>query len=141
MSSGNDTLLVNNGPNGSTHSNNGGFPSNYDNSKQLRRESSVYEQALTKARSPAEIISSFYSDCSWALARDFVVSFVVFFFGSYVPKNIILPFTGVNHRPIPYQLTQAGDVLLDLTLANELVPKSDVVFPGRYSKRPCAHQS
>lgn len=33
-------------------------------------------------------------------------------------------------RPIPYQVTKAGDVLLDLTLANALVPKSDVVFPS-----------
>eukprot|EP00569_Conticribra_weissflogii_P007147 CAMPEP_0171347034 /NCGR_PEP_ID=MMETSP0878-20121228/26755_1 /TAXON_ID=67004 /ORGANISM="Thalassiosira weissflogii, Strain CCMP1336" /LENGTH=327 /DNA_ID=CAMNT_0011850945 /DNA_START=161 /DNA_END=1144 /DNA_ORIENTATION=+ len=104
----------------------------YDNSKQIRRmeSSSVYEQALTKSRSPAEIISSFYKDSSWPLIRELIFSFLIFFIGSYVPKNVILPITGVNQRPIPYQVTQAGDVILDLTLANQLVSSADVVFPS-----------
>ncbi len=103
----------------------------YDNSKQIRRmeSSSMYEQALTKSRSPTEIISSFYKDSSWPLIKECIVSLVVFFIGSYVPKNVMLPITGVNQRPIPYQLTQAGDVMLDLTLANEMVSSVDVVFP------------
>ena len=37
---------------------------------------------------------------------------------------------GLTIRPIPYQTTAAGDVLIDLTLANDIIPKSDVTFPS-----------
>ncbi len=40
---------------------------------------------------------------------------------------------GLTIRPIPYQVTMAGDVLLDLGLANELIPKSEVTFPCEYN--------
>ena len=104
----------------------------YD-SKQFRRESSsssLYEQAIIRARSPREILLSLYRDFSWELFRDGVLSLVCFVAGYYGPKKVVLPLMGgVNQRPIPYQITKAGDVLLDLTLANDLVPKSDVTFP------------
>ena len=31
-------------------------------------------------------------------------------------------------RPIPYQVTAAGDVILDFALANDMIPKSEVTF-------------
>ena len=100
----------------------------YDNSKQLRREySSLYEQA----RSPSEIISSVYNDFTWSLARDMILSVLCFLFGVHGPKAFILPMIGgLTMRPIPYQTTAAGDVLIDLTLANEMIHKSDVTFPS-----------
>ena len=116
----------------------GTFTSNqYDNSKNIRRESSfaslVSEQAqqtLIRVRSPREIVSSFYNDMSWVLFRGFGVSIVTFFVGCAGPKLWVLPLMGgLTMRPIPYQMTNAGDVLLDLELANELIPKADVTFP------------
>jgi len=54
-----------------------------------------------------------------------------FWFGVHGPKKLILPLMGgLTMRPIPYQMTEAGDVLLDLTLANEMVPKDQVTFPS-----------
>jgi len=56
---------------------------------------------------------------------------ICFLFGVYGPKRFILPaMGGLTIRPIPYQMTAAGDVLLDLNLANDLVPKTDVTFPS-----------
>ena len=105
----------------------------YDNSKQLRRESSfssLYDQVYVKARSPSEIMSSFYEEgMSLKLVAEATVSILFFFFGCYAPK--VFQYNGyLNIRPIPYQVTQAGDVLLDLTLSNELIPKSEATFPG-----------
>ena len=104
----------------------------YDNSKQVRKVSSyssLYDKAFVQARSPAEIISSFYENMSFKLAIEATVSVLFFFFGCYAPK--VFQYNGfLNIRPIPYQVTQAGDVIIDLTLANELVPKSDATFPG-----------
>ncbi|KAL7487600.1 hypothetical protein ACHAW6_013183 [Cyclotella cf. meneghiniana] len=110
----------------------------YDNSKNIRRDSSfaslVSEQAqqtLIRARSPHEILSSFHQDMSWALSRGFVASIVAFLVGVHGPKAWFLPLMGgLTMRPIPYQMTNAGDVLLDLGLANELIPKSEVTFPS-----------
>ena len=112
---------------------NGTFPTSasndYDNSKQLRRDSSLYEQA----HSPAEIISSIYNDFTWSLARDLIISVACYLFGVHGPKEYILPLIGgLTMRPIPYQVTAAGDVLLDLTLANDMIPKSDVTFPCEF---------
>eukprot|EP00581_Thalassiosira_minuscula_P016406 CAMPEP_0183715112 /NCGR_PEP_ID=MMETSP0737-20130205/9468_1 /TAXON_ID=385413 /ORGANISM="Thalassiosira miniscula, Strain CCMP1093" /LENGTH=348 /DNA_ID=CAMNT_0025944185 /DNA_START=49 /DNA_END=1095 /DNA_ORIENTATION=+ len=100
----------------------------YNNSKQLRRsDSSFYEQA----RSPSEIASSIQNDFSWALARDLVLSMALYAFGVHGPKPLILPLIGgLTTRPIPYQVTAAGDVLLDLELANDMIPKSEVTFPS-----------
>ncbi|KAL9190617.1 hypothetical protein ACHAXT_000323 [Thalassiosira profunda] len=110
---------------------NGTFPSaattgeDYDNMKQLRRDSSLFDDA----RSPSEIASSIYNDFSWTLARDLVISVACFLFGVHGPKPLILPLIGgLTMRPIPYQVTAAGDVLLDLTLANDMVPKPDATF-------------
>ena len=98
----------------------------YNNNKQLRRDSSLYEQA----RSPREIISSIRYDISWTLGRDFILSVACFLFGVHGPKELVLPLIGgLTMRPIPYQITAAGDVLLDLNLANDLIPKTDVTFP------------
>jgi hypothetical protein len=109
----------------------------YDNSKNTRRDSSfaslVSEQAqqtLIRARSPHEILSSLHHDMSWALLRGFAASIVAFLVGVHGPKAWFLPLMGgLTMRPIPYQMTNAGDVLLDLGLANELIPKSEVTFP------------
>lgn len=112
----------------------------YDNSKHVRGDSSSssfyyeHQSLIISARSPQEIISSFYSDCSWGLLRDLVVSVICFLFGVHGPKKIVLPLMGgLTIRPIPYQVTMAGDVLLDLGLANELIPKSEVTFPCEYN--------
>ena len=98
----------------------------YSNSK-LRRldSSSFYEQA----QSPAAIISSIYKDLNWVMTRDLVISAIWFYFGVYSWKSYIAEHGWLRIRPIPYQLTQAGDVLLDLTLTNDLVEKSDQIFP------------
>jgi hypothetical protein len=99
--------------------------SDYNNCKQLRRESSLYDQA----RSPQEMISSIYNDFSWSLGRDLILTFACFLFGVYGPKTMILPLIGgLTMRQIPYQVTAAGDVIVDLALANELIPKSEVTF-------------
>lgn len=116
----------------------------YDNSKNIRRDSSfaslVSEQAqqtLIRARSPHEILSSFHQDMSWALSRGFVASIVAFLVGVHGPKAWFLPLMGgLTMRPIPYQMTNAGDVLLDLGLANELIPKSEVTFPCEFQSFP-----
>ena len=101
----------------------------YDNSKTLRRDSSsFYEQA----RSPSEIISSIYNDFTWPLARDLVLSVALFILGingKMVVHNFII---NLNMRPIPYQTTAVGDVLIDLTLANDMIPKTDVTFNCEY---------
>lgn len=97
----------------------------YNNCKQLRRDSSLYEQA----RSPREIISSICNDFSWSLVRDVILSFACCCFGVYGPKTFILPLIGgLTMRPIPYQVTAAGDVILDFALANDMIPKSEVTF-------------
>ena len=86
----------------------------YNNCKQLRRGSSLYEQA----RSPREIISSICNDFSWSLLRDLILSIACFLFGVHGPKIFILPLIGgLTVRPIPYQVTAAGDVMLDLAFA------------------------
>lgn len=101
---------------------------NYNNSKKLRRDaSSLYEQA----RSPAEVILSIYNDLTWSLTREIFFSVACFLFGVHAPKEFILPLMGgLTTRTIPYQVTAAGDVLIDLTLANDLVPKADATFPS-----------
>jgi membrane-associated phospholipid phosphatase len=104
----------------------------YDNSKQLRRESSyasLYDHVFVQARSPREIISSFHEDLTLQLATEAFVSFLFFLVGCYMPK-VFQHNSFLTIRPIPYQVTQAGDVIQDLTLANELVAKSDATFSG-----------
>ena len=104
--------------------------STYDNSKTLRRDlsSSFYEQA----RSPSEILSSIYNDFTWPLARDLVLSvglFILGINGKMIVHNFIID---LNVRPIPYQTTAVGDVLIDLTLGNDMIPKTDVTFNCEY---------
>lgn len=100
--------------------------SSEDNSKQLRRDSSLCEQ---HPRSPVEIMSSIYNDITWSFSRDLMLCWLFYLFGVHGPKKFLLPLMGgLTIRPIPYQVTAAGDVLIDLTLANDLVPKSDAIF-------------
>jgi len=81
----------------------------YDNSKNLRRGA---ESLLDRD-----------------LVINLVISLACFYFGVHGPKRFILPLIGgLTMRPIPYQTTQAGDILLDLTLSNEFIEKSDVTF-------------
>lgn len=113
--------------------NNGTFPASasveYDNSKRMRRGDSP--SLLERARSPAEIVSSVCNDFTWTLARDALVATACFLFGVHGPKQFLLPLMGgLTIRPIPYQVTAAGDVLLDLALANDFIPKTDVTFPS-----------
>eukprot|EP00956_Cyclotella_meneghiniana_P009078 scaffold12431_cov94-Cyclotella_meneghiniana.AAC.12 len=123
---------------GDNNESNSVLSSNYDNSKRVRRDSSfaslVSEQAhqtLIRARTPAEIVSYVYNDMSWSILRGFGISILTFFVGVHGPKAWVLPLMGgLTWRPIPYQITNNGDVLLDLGLANELIPKSDVTFPS-----------
>jgi len=97
----------------------------YDNSKNLRRGA---ESLLDMVKTPSEIVQSL-SDVSFVLLRDLLISVALFFFGVHGPKRFILPLIGgLTMRPIPYQTTQAGDILLDLTLSNEFIEKSDVTF-------------
>ena len=97
----------------------------YDNSKNLRRGA---ESLLDMVKTPSEIVQSL-SDVSFVLLRDLLISVALFFFGVHGPKRFILPLIGgLTMRPIPYQTTQAGDILLDLTLSNEFIDKSDVTF-------------
>ena len=98
----------------------------YDNSKLRRLDSlSFYEQV----NSPTAIISSIYKDLNWVLTRDFIVSAIWFYFGAYSWKPYIAEHGWLRISPIPYQVTHAGDVLLDLTLTNDLVEKPDQIFP------------
>jgi hypothetical protein len=120
--------------------NGNGLSPSYDNSKNIRRDSSfaslVSEQAhqtFLRARTPGEIVSSLYNDISWVLMRGLGVSLLTFLVGVHGPKAWILPLMGgLTWRPIPYQVTNAGDVLLDLGLANELILKSEVTFPCKF---------
>ncbi|EJK65534.1 hypothetical protein THAOC_13589 [Thalassiosira oceanica] len=96
----------------------------YDNSKNLRHGESLLDMAKT----PSEIVQSL-RDVSWALVRDLLISFACFYFGVHGPKQYILPMIGgLTMRPIPYQTTKAGDILLDLTLSNEFIEKNHVTF-------------
>lgn len=91
------------------------------------RHSSLYDQA----RSPAEVISSIRNDFTWSLARDAILSTLWLIFGVWGSGKLILPLMGgMTIRPIPYQVTAAGDVLLDLALANDL---TDETFSGELS--------
>jgi len=98
----------------------------YYNSKLRRLDSlSFYDQV----NSPSTIISSIYKDLNWTLTRDLVLSAIWFYIGAYSWKAYIAEHGWLRIRPIPYQVTQAGDVLLDLTLTNDLVEKLDQIFP------------
>lgn len=82
-------------------------------------------------------MASFYDDMSWSLLSSFVISLLAFFTGVHGPKAWVLPLMGgLTWRPIPYQITGAGDVLLNLELANELIPKADVTFPCECMHHP-----
>ena len=52
--------------------------SSEDNSKQLRRDSSLCEQ---HPRSPVEIMSSIYNDITWSFSRDLMLCWLFYLFG------------------------------------------------------------
>ena len=95
-----------------------------NNAKQLRPLLSFYQQA----RSPKAILSSIYNDFSLHLLRDLSICYSVFYFGVYYAKYYMRINGYQNFRPIPHQVTKAGDVLLDLSLTNELIDKPDQTF-------------
>lgn len=90
--------------------------------------------------SPKQILQSIYSNMTCALLRDFIASLLCFLFGMNGPTSIVLPYLFNNTddvgiamptmRKIPYQITKAGDVLLDLSLANDYIAKEDTTFPS-----------
>ncbi|KAL3822606.1 hypothetical protein ACHAXA_006391 [Cyclostephanos tholiformis] len=83
--------------------------------------------------SPREVLSSIHNDMTTRMIVEFVLCLAIFQFGLRGPSLVVLPmFMGgmMTMRNIPYQLTMAGDVLLDLTLNNEYLPKTDVIFPS-----------
>lgn len=94
-----------------------GTPPGYDNSK--------------RPRGDAALLASVRRDLTWSLARDLLLSLACFLIGVHGPKRVALPLLGgVTARPIPHQATAAGDVLLDLTLAHDMIPKVDATFPS-----------
>ena len=100
----------------------------YDNSKRPR--SGLWFGG--DIRYPGEVLSSMSRDVTTIMVRDFVFALFCFQFGMRGPTMFVLPLImggSMTMRPIPFQVTRAGDVLLDLTLSNEYVPKSDVTFP------------
>jgi hypothetical protein len=88
--------------------------------------------------SPREVLSSIHNDMTTRMIVEFVLCLAIFQFGLRGPSLVVLPmFMGgmMTMRNIPYQLTMAGDVLLDLTLNNEYLPKTDVIFPCEFRVR------
>lgn len=82
--------------------------------------------------SPRDVLWSMYNDVTARIVIEFVLSLGMFHFGTRGPTSVVLPMLmdgTMTMRDVPYQLTKAGDVLLDLALNNEYVPKSDVIFP------------
>ena len=108
--------------NGEPYTNNN---SNNSSAKQIIRPTlSFYQQA----RSPKAILSSIYNDFSLHLLRDLSICYSVFYFGVHYAKYYMRINGYQNFRPIPHQVTKAGDILLDLSLTNELIDKPDQTF-------------
>ena len=101
---------------------------NNNNSSAKQPTLSFYQQA----RSPKAILSSIYNDFSLHLLRDLIICYVVFYFGVHYAKYYLRINGYQNFRPIPHQITKAGDVLLDLSLTNELIDKPDQTFNCEY---------
>jgi hypothetical protein len=104
----------------------------YDNSKRPR-SGPWFFGGDHNIRYPGEVLSSMcHRDVTPIMVRDIAIAIFCFQFGIRGPAMFVLPLVmggSMTMRPIPYQVTRAGDVLLDLTLSNEYVPKSDVTFP------------
>mmetsp|Transcript_27359 Transcript_27359/g.49693 ORF Transcript_27359/g.49693 Transcript_27359/m.49693 type:complete len:334 (-) Transcript_27359:790-1791(-) len=65
------------------------------------------------------------------LVRELICCTVISVFCWHSPKSLILPLMGgLTVRPIPFQKTSAGDVLLDLQLANKWIPKEETTIPS-----------
>ena len=94
--------------------------------------SSSFLTLREQIRYPGEVLTSMHRDVNPMMVRDFVFALICFQFGMRGPTMFVLPLMmggGMTLRPIPFQVTMAGDVLLDLTLSNVYVSKSDVTFP------------
>ena len=113
----------------------------YDNSKKQRprgrylvESSSISSSSYSvHVRSPREVLTSMYNDVTMTMLLEFFASVSCFEFGVRGPTLFVLPLMGgMTMRDVPYQTTAAGDVLLDLSLTNEYVPKSDVAFPCEF---------
>lgn len=67
-----------------------------------------------------------------ALVREMLFCICWCYFGWYSSQIIYLPLLGgVNERPIPYQQTKSGDIILDLGLTN---PVGTTTFPSHLLK-------
>jgi hypothetical protein len=53
--------------------------------------------------------------------RDFILSLIVLFTGVYIPKFFLPSQEELQARPIPFQKTAAGDVILDFELNKPMV--------------------
>jgi hypothetical protein len=69
-------------------------------------------------------------DIAPSMVWDFTLSLMCSQFGVRRPTAFVLPLMGgMTMRDIPFQVTKAGDVVLDLALLNKYVPREDVTFP------------
>lgn len=108
-----------------------------NNNSSSNKDSGV--SSSSSRSSPIQILQS-NENMTSALLRDFIASLLCFLFGTHGPTTIVLPylFNSTNDagisiptmRRIPYQITKAGDVLLDLSLANDYIAKEDATFPS-----------
>jgi hypothetical protein len=65
------------------------------------------------------------------------ISLVVFWVGWRVPKSIMDRDDSLVHRPAPYQVTAAGDVLLDFALNEPLVDPPTISCTYPPPKKKC----
>uniref|UniRef100_A0A7R9ZTH5 Phosphatidic acid phosphatase type 2/haloperoxidase domain-containing protein n=1 Tax=Craspedostauros australis TaxID=1486917 RepID=A0A7R9ZTH5_9STRA len=59
-----------------------------------------------------------------------VVPIAIFMLGFVIAQPLYPTEADLNNRTIPYQITSAGDVMLDLEIDNELISDADVTIPG-----------
>ena len=96
------------------------------NNNNVNEETKVFlsrQSSLDSASSQS--ISPYY------ISSDLILSFTMFVMGWYGPKYVFVPLLlvgGITQRPIPYQLTSTGNVILDFSLNYPLVPLDKVLI-------------
>lgn len=92
-------------------------------------------KGLLSRQASVEISSSSASSSSpYCVSRELLASFGMFFMGWYGPKYVFVPVLlgGITQRPIPFQLTSTGDVILDFNLSYPFVPSDKVIISCKY---------